>query len=70
MIAKEKAKELGNKFYQGSVFDYDKQGHLKEKKRAKERALICVNEVLDAVTTIADKKFEFYTEVKQEIEKL
>ena len=70
MIAKEKANELGNKFYQGSVFDYDKQGHLKEKKRAKERALICVNEVLDAVTTIADKKFEFYTEVKQEIEKL
>ena len=34
---------------------------------AKQCALICVDEILDAVTTIADKKFDFYTEVKQEI---
>ena len=42
MTPKEKANELGNKFYQGSVFDYDKQGHLKEIERAKERTKICV----------------------------
>ena len=43
MTPKEKANELGNKFYQGSVFDYDKQGHLKEIERAKERTKICVH---------------------------
>jgi len=37
---------------------------------AKQCALICVDEILKAVTTIADKKFDFYTEVKKEIEKL
>ena len=37
---------------------------------AKQCALICVDEVLDAVTAIADKRFDFYTEVKKEIEKL
>ena len=36
----------------------------------KQSALVCVDEILDAVTTIADKKFDFYTEVKKEIEKL
>ena len=70
MTPKEKANELGNKFYKGSVFDYDKQGHIDECERAKEIALICVDEILDAVTTIADKRFDFYTEVKQEINKL
>ena len=37
---------------------------------AKQCALICVDEILDAVTTIADKRFDFYTEVKKEIEKI
>jgi hypothetical protein len=46
---------------------FDKDG---ETDNAKKCALICVDEILDAVTTIADKKFEFYTEVKQEINKL
>ena len=36
----------------------------------KQFALICVDRILDAVTTIADKRFDFYTEVKQEINKL
>ena len=70
MTPKEKANELGNKFYQGSVFDYDKQGHLKEIEIAKERTKICVQAILDAVTTIADKKFDFYTEVMKEIDNL
>ena len=61
MEAKEKSKELINKFLQ--VYD----GRVLI---AKKCALICVDEILDAVTTIADKKFDFYTEVKQEIDKL
>ena len=59
MIAKEKAKEL--------VKEYSWNA---DKSDAKQCALICVDEILDAVTTIADKKFDFYTEVKKEIEKL
>lgn len=70
MTAKEKANELGNKFYQGSVFDYDKEGHLEEVERAKERTKICVRAILDAVTTIADKKYDFYTEVLKEVDLL
>lgn len=50
MTPKEKATELGNKFYQGSVFDYDKQGHLDEIVKAKERTKICVQEILDFMT--------------------
>ena len=67
MTAKDKAKEL-------TQLLYNKQcSHSITKlayKSAKQCALICVDEILDAVTTIADKKFDFYTEVKQEIEKL
>ena len=59
MTAKDKAMEIAMKF--------DKKG---ETDNAIKCALICVDEILDAVTTIADKRFDFYTEVKQEIEKL
>ena len=59
MTAKDKAMEIAMKF--------DEQG---ETDNAKQCALICVDEILKAVTTIADKRFDFYTEVKQEIEKL
>ena len=61
MTAKDKAKDLVNKYLQ--IYD----GRVPQGKQC---ALICVDEILDAVTTIADKKFDFYTEVKQEIEKL
>ena len=59
MTPKEKAIEIAMK--------YDKYG---ETDNAVKCALICVDEILKAVTTIADKRFDFYTEVKQEIEKL
>ena len=59
MTAKEKAMEI--------AMIFDKEG---ETDNAKKCALICVDRILDAVTTIADKKFDFYTEVKKEIEKL
>jgi len=68
MTPKKKAYELCNKFYQGSVFDYDNQGHLEEKKRAKERALICVDEMLKMDLRLFD--IVELQEVKREINKL
>lgn len=49
LTAKEKANELGNKFYNGSVFDYDKEGHLAELIKAKNRTKICVQEILNTI---------------------
>jgi len=69
MTSKKKAYELCNKFYQGSVFDYEGiEGHLEEKKRAKERALICVDEMLKMDLKLFD--IIELQEVKQEIYKL
>jgi hypothetical protein len=68
MRPKEKAEEL--------YFKYKEALNIKNDMRiganpfAKECALIAVDEILKAVTTIADKKYDFYVEVKQEIEKL
>ena len=59
MKAKDKAKELVDRFI---WIDCSSD--------AKQCALICVDEVLDAVITIADKRFDFYTEVKKEIENI
>jgi hypothetical protein len=80
MTPKEKANELGNKFYQGSVFDYSKQRHLEEIKRAKERALICVDEKQKTIDKMFNgyytmpeewrKEYDELEEVKQEINKL
>ena len=76
MNPKEKANELGNKFYQGSVFDYDKDEHLKERERAKERALICVDEILSegacqyGVTAVDYGREKYWYNVKEEINTL
>jgi hypothetical protein len=75
MTAKEKANELGNKFYNGSVFDYSKEEHLIEVKRAKKCAIICVNELLDTVPYINNtqsevKKRIYYMDVRTEINNL
>ena len=77
MKAKEKAKELVD------MFQYDitePQDYIRmSEDDAIESALICVDRILDAVAIdpvlkefgrIADKRFDFYTEVKQEINKL
>ena len=58
MTPKEKAKEFFYKFFELGL----------DVKSAKQCALIAVDEILDAVTTIADKKYEFYHQVKKEIE--
>jgi hypothetical protein len=76
MTPKQKANELGNKFYQGSVFDYDKQGHLDEIVKAKARTKICVQEILDFMITNLkwDEKtngdVQFWQEVFDEIDGL
>ena len=59
MTAKDKAKELVEKFI-----------WIDCRSDAKQCALICVDEMLKAVITIADRRFDFYTEVKQEIKQL
>jgi len=75
MTPKEKAKELVDRFKADTaIYTWDGNGCKVDIEtsfqNAKNCALICVDEILDAVTTIADKKFDFYTEVKQEINKL
>lgn len=62
MTAKEKAMDLVYDMY-NAVFGM-------EWEMAKQCALICANEILNAVTTIADKKYEYWQEVKEEINKL
>ena len=61
MTPKEKAQELFDKMlfcYQGNIDEYT----------AKQCALICCNEVLGYMG--ADRGYQYWTEVKQEIEKL
>ena len=73
MTPKEKAEELGNSMYNGSVFDYDKQGHLKEIVNARRCALIAVDEIIlnenERHGTLS-KIIDYWEEVKQEINKL
>ena len=66
MTPKEKAKDLLNKYYSDKCFN----GNYAEDYNAKQCALIAVDEILKAVTTIADKKYDYFIKVKQEIEKL
>ena len=67
MKAKDKAKELVDVFQYKGIYITDVR---MSEECAIESALICVDRILDAVTTIADKRFDFYTEVKIEINKL
>lgn len=65
MTPKEKAINLYNKFY-----NYESHKNSVEIRhlRAKEFALICCNEVLGDMS--ADRGYAFWTEVKEEINKL
>lgn len=68
--AKEKAKELTDKYFKGSDLLYHDLSWI----QAKECALIAVNEILDAIDwhnfEFPNKEFIYWQEVKQEIEKL
>jgi phage baseplate assembly protein gpV len=82
MTAKKEANRIGNLFYDGSVFDYDKEGHLKEVKKAKERALISVDNSIKSIIKFkhpsnslamnrrVDRELKRLKEVKDEINKL
>ena len=64
MIAKEKAEELVNKFY----------NEVRYYQEAKEMALIAVDEILKVcsseISNCSDKTFFYYEDVKNEIQKL
>ena len=63
MTPKEKAKELVDKF-----FEYSDSAD--EFRFAVKCALIAVDEILTNVKFLAEYDYKFYSEVKQEIEKL
>lgn len=76
MTAKQKANELGNLMYNGSVFDYDKQRHLEELENAKRCALIAVQNIINSnphsnpFNTEVYSTMDYWESVKTEIEKL
>jgi hypothetical protein len=68
---KEKALELANKFYRGSISDKSKEEHLLELLEAKKYALIAVDEILSMkIVRKDDLTDEYWEEVKQEISTL
>jgi len=81
MTPKEKANELANKMFNGSVFDYRGKEELKkEQERAKRCALIAVNEILKSnpccesldrgANFIWQDNTYYWQEVRKEIEAL
>ena len=74
MTAKEKAIELCGKFFKPSVFKYEEKQYLVDEERAKQCALICVDEMLgmsySGYEYDSEIEVPFLEEVKQEIEKL
>lgn len=76
---KEKALEIANKMYNGSVFDKTKTEHLAELENAKRCSVIAIDEILKNIeATIAYHKDslalplnkEYWTIVKEEIHNL
>ncbi len=83
MNAKQKANEIANKFVTRSVFDMSNEQLKEERVIAKRNALICVDEIIDAlkITTghcelrrldqqEVNSDFAFWDKVKTEIEAL
>lgn len=68
MTPKEKAIELYSRYYNRIEHTLSEEYSLHEKDIVKECALIACNEVLGYMG--ADRGYEFWTEVKKEIEKL
>ena len=68
MTPKEKAIELYSRYYNRIEHTLSEEYSLHEKDIVKECALIACNEVLGYMG--ADRGYEFWTEVKQEIEQL
>lgn len=81
MTPKEKAIHLAQKFEGLTASPFDGKGNLRLNESAKQRALICVDEILSAKydcgceqSIVVDGKYQTYTtywqQVKTEIEKL
>jgi hypothetical protein len=66
MTAKEKAKELAEKYY--AFIDFS-EVYQPSSKSAKQCALICVNEIQDTFKS-GENEILYWEEVKQEINKL
>ena len=73
MTPKEKAEELVHEFKKFAYYPTTNDDVLFVNQlnfNAKQCALIAVDEILNAVTAIADKRYDYWKEVKQELEKL
>ena len=75
MKAKDKAIELCGKFFKPSVFKYEEKQYLVDEERAKQCALICVDEKIETLLPYAGlldikKTIDELEEVKEEINKL
>ena len=58
MTPKEKANELGNKFYRGNIFTHSKKQHLIELEFARQNAIICVDEIINYHNSLFNKGFK------------
>jgi len=67
MTPKEKAIELCVKFFKPSVFKYEEKQYAVDEEKAKQCALICVDEI---IASCFHPKLGYLQEVKQEIKKL
>ena len=67
MTSQEKAKQLVYKYYR---WGFDKEGDILTMPQAKECALIAIDECLKSAFFSKDEIYNFYLEVKKEIEKL
>ncbi len=71
MTPESKALELGNKMYNGSVFNKTKKEHLDELQNAKRCALIAVDEIIQTYhSPMDDEQIQEWQEVRKEVEKL
>lgn len=71
MTPKEKANEIVNKFYELRAYEtMALEGKRIAYGIAKDSAIICVEQILEAVTTIADKKYDYYKEVLEHLKSL
>lgn len=69
--AKQKAIELGNLFYDGNVFEYDKKEHLHQIALAKKRAKICIQEIINSIQGgTTNEKWKFWHDVMFQLDNL
>ena len=74
MTPKEKANEIANNMYNGSVFSKTKQEHLEELENAKRCALVAVNEIIATCPQkeneifAVSKGMKYWADVKKEVE--